>query len=98
MRPRTFLGDRQFQEERRAVAAVGDDPDAAVHPRDQLAGDVEAPPRSPDSPREVGGEPEELLEDPVLLGGRDAQPLVADAESDAAAAAADLQLDSPAVR
>src|SRR3954468_3677031 len=98
MRSRTCLGDRQFQEERGAVAAVGDDPDAAVHPRDQLAGDVEAQPGSSDSAREVGVEPEELLEDTVLLGGRDAQPLVAEAESDAPAAAADLQLDSPAVR
>ena len=82
---------------RQCVAAVGDDPDPPRHPRHELAGDVEAEAGAADAAREVRVEPEELLEDPILLCGRDAEPLVADPEPDAAAAAADLDLDTPAV-
>src|SRR6185437_1002345 len=45
-------GDRQLEEERRAAASVRDDPDAAVHARHELAGDVEPEARAADAPRE----------------------------------------------
>lgn len=86
-------GDRQLQEERGAGAAVGVDPDAAVHPRHELPRDVEAEARPAHPARQVRVEAEELLEDPVLLCGRNAEPLVGDAEPDATATAADLDLD-----
>src|SRR4029077_8096115 len=88
---------RKLEEERRAGAAVGDDPDAAVHPRYELAGDVETEAGAADPARQVRVEAEELLEDTVLLGGRHAEALVADSEPDAAAAAAYLDLDLSAV-
>src|SRR5262245_11435375 len=94
---RTRSGDRQLEEERRAAAAVGDDPDATVHPRHERAGDVEAESRAADPPGQVRVEAEELLEDPVLLGGRDAEPLVIDTEPDAPATAGDLHVDPAAV-
>ena len=74
--------------ERRARALVGLDPDAAVHAAHQLAADVEAEPGAADAAGEVRVEAEELLEDAAVLGGRDAEPLVADEEADAPSPAA----------
>ena len=75
------LGGRQFDDEGRAAAeARGLDPDAAVHPTNELATDVEAEPGAADSAGHVRIEPVELLEDAALLGRRDAEAFVGDHE------------------
>src|SRR4051812_15705851 len=78
-----WLRHRQLHEEAGPALPVGGDPDPPVHAVHELAADVEPEPRSADAAREVRVEPEELLEDPAVLGRRDAEPLVLDPETDA---------------
>ena len=75
--------ERQLERERRAAAGLRLDADPAAHPPDELARDVEAEAGAADTAREVRVEPEELLEDPLLLGGRDPETAVAHREADA---------------
>src|SRR5512132_2578326 len=69
-------GERQLDEEGRTDALGRLDPDGAAHPPDQLAADVEAETRAADGAGHVR-EAVELLEDPLLLGLRNADPFVA---------------------
>src|SRR5665811_759576 len=64
---------RDLDEERRAVAAFRLHPDAPVHAAHELPADVEAEARAADAPGHVGIEAVELLEDPALLDGGNAQ-------------------------
>src|SRR3954447_16244413 len=73
-------GERQLERELRAPAGLGVDPDPALHALDELAGDVEAETGAADALRHVRVEPVELVEDPVVLLGRDPEALVGDAE------------------
>src|SRR5581483_3540637 len=91
--PHRLSGDRELQQERRSRAAVRIDPDSSVHARHELAGDVEPEPGAADAAGQVRVEAKELLEDPVLLGGRDAEALIGHAEPDASPAPGDLDLD-----
>ena len=81
---RSLACDRQLDRERRAAPPVGGDPDPAVHAVHELAADVEAEAGAADAAGQVRVEPEELLEDSRLLGRRDAETLVFDAEADPA--------------
>ena len=76
-------GERQLEREGRAARPAPTRPDPAAHAADDLAADVEAEAGAADAAREVRVEAEELLEDPLVLGGRDAEPAVADGEADA---------------
>ena len=77
--------NRELDRGSRATTAVRGDPDAAVHAMHELAADVEAEACSADAAGQVRVEAEELLEDPRLLGRRDAEALVDDAEPDVVA-------------
>ena len=68
------VGGGQLDDERRALAERGLDPDLPVHPPHQLPADVEAEPGAADAARHPGVEPVELLEDPPVLAGGDAEP------------------------
>src|SRR5262245_16756967 len=70
--------ERELGDERRPARAARLDPDPAAHPVEELTADVEAEARAADTAREVGVEAIELLEDPHVLGGRDAETLVPD--------------------
>src|SRR4029079_11582894 len=91
-------GERQLDRERGGSPTVGDDPDPAVHALDELAADVEAEAGAPDAAREVGVEPEELLEDARLLPGRDPEALVLDADPGAVSRLAQQDPHAAAVR
>src|SRR4051794_24630970 len=54
-------GERELEAESGALAALGFDPDAAVHPLHELAADVEAEAGAADAVRHVGVEPVELV-------------------------------------
>src|SRR5262249_42810579 len=75
------LGQRQLEGERCALVRIGLDPDPAVHRLNELPADVEPQTASSDAAPMVRIESIELLEDPLLLAERDAQPLVADGEA-----------------
>ena len=78
--------------------AIGLDPDPAAHPAHDLAADVEAEARAADAAREIRVEAIELLEDPLVLGGRDSESPVADGESHTPLDRLQLELDPAAVR
>src|SRR5689334_1249046 len=61
----------QLERERGALVGLRLDPDVAVHRPHQLAADVEAEARPADPAPVVGIEAVELVEDPLLLAGRD---------------------------
>src|SRR5207253_8404104 len=86
--------DRELEHERRSLARVGVDPDPAPHRADELAADVEPEATSPDAAPMVRIEAIELLEDPLLLAERDAEPLVADGKARVAAVGLDTELRS----
>ena len=65
---------------------------------DELAADVEAEAGAADAAGQVGVEPEELLEDPGLLGGWDAEATVADADPYTVARPQKGHANVPAVR
>src|SRR5437588_9646417 len=92
------LGDRKLDEERRALAVVALDPDAAFEAAHQLAADVEAEARAADAARHVRVEAIELLEDAPALGDRDAEALVRDRPADAALSLRHLDRDGAAFR
>src|SRR5207244_9151625 len=82
LRLRGRLGScRNLHVEDRAAAAVGLDPDPPVHAANEFARDVEPQAGAADSAGHVGVEPVELLEDPALLGGWNAEPFVGDGEA-----------------
>ena len=91
-------GEGELERERRATARLGLDAHAPTHPAHDLAGDVEAEPRTAHPAGEVRVDAEELLEDPLVLGGRDSEPAIADGEAGVSVLGLDLQLDSPAAR
>src|SRR6266536_3945517 len=100
-RPRLPLvcSDRKLDRERRALALARLEPDATVHPSDQLARDVEAEARAADAARELRVEAVELLEDPLLLGRRHAEPTIANLEADHRVAPAHDHVDcAPVMR
>src|SRR3954452_4382415 len=89
---RTLLAGGELNRERRHVRARLDC-DRAVHPRHELAADVEAEAGPADAAAHVRVEADELLEDPLLLAVRDARPAVADGEGHAGAARLDMERD-----
>src|SRR5438067_13536627 len=94
---RDDLRGLELEKERRALVAVRLDPDATAHAADQLLADVEAeagPSHAPDHLR-VGAV--ELLEDPVLVLGRNPKPLVLHGEANGAVVLVDLDLDVAAL-
>src|SRR5215211_3896876 len=76
-RSRRCGGKRQLDKECRADSLTRFDPDRPPHPSDQLAADVEAETGAGDCDAHVR-EAVESLEDPLLLGLRNANALVAD--------------------
>src|SRR5919198_4140169 len=88
---------RELEEEGRALAFGGRDPDAHVHPLHELAADVEPEPGASYPAGQVRVESVELLEDPPLLVERDADPLVTYGEADAPLLRLDADLDRAAV-
>jgi hypothetical protein len=88
---------RQLEGERRAAARLRRDPDPTSHPPDELTADVEPETGSTHARRLVGIEPMELLEDPLLLRGRNAPTLVTDAEAHVPVRAVEPYLDQAAV-
>src|SRR6266487_1662240 len=89
---------RNLHVEDGALPAVRLDPDPPVHASDELAGDVEAQAGATDPAGHVRVEPVELLEDPALLGGWDAEPLVGDGETHIIAGGLQAEVDVPARR
>src|SRR6185295_6407799 len=87
-----LLGAREWQlgHEGRAAASARLDPDAAAHPREQLAADVEAEAGAADSPGQVGVEAVELLEDPAVFRRRHSEAVVVHGEAHARAFQRDL--------
>src|SRR5205823_11252139 len=75
-------GGRDLHEEDGAPHLVRLDPDPAVDPADELPGDVEAESRAADPADHVRVESIELLEDAVLLCGRNTEPVVGDHKAD----------------
>src|ERR671915_1780104 len=90
-------GARQLEEERRAASLALLDPDAAAHPADELAADVQAQPRAADAAEHLRVEAVELLEDARQLLGRDAEALVQHAETHHAVGRLRAELDPAAV-
>src|SRR5204863_5309934 len=88
---------RDLDVEGRAGLALRLDPDTAVDPADELPADVEAETGAADAAGHVGVEAVELLEDPALLGRRDAQAVIGDGEADVALARLDGHGDRAAV-
>src|SRR5688572_1739414 len=82
----------------RAFPRLGLDPDAALHPFDQLARDVQPEPGPPDAAGESRIEPVELLEDPLLLVLRDAEPPVRDRKANTPIVLAEGDLDTASPR
>src|SRR6187551_2020988 len=95
--PLVLFGKRQLERERRTAAAIGLDPDPAAHPAHDLAADVEAQARAADPAREIRVEAIELLEDPLVLGGRDSESPVPDGEAHTPFERLQLELDPAAV-
>ena len=89
--------NRQIDDEDRALSLLRADREAASHPANELAADVEAEPGAADAARELGIDAVELAEDPPLLEGRDADPFVADSDANAAIARRDRELDPAAL-
>src|SRR5688500_13615876 len=77
------LRGAELEHEDRAATLVGVDPDAAAHGRDEALGEEEAQTGLPGADRPGGRVAAvELAEDPLLLGVRDPDPLVLDADLD----------------
>src|SRR5439155_12087721 len=91
------LSGPQLHAERGACALARDDPDRAVHQPHELAADVEPETGAAHAAGQIRVEAVELLEDPALLGERDAEPLVAHGDT-YAVAPGDGHLDATAVR
>src|SRR5215204_3080747 len=72
------LGARELEVKRRALTGLGTDADAAAHPADELAADVQPQPGAARDLSLVWVRAVELLEDRPLLGRRDSDPLVLD--------------------
>src|SRR5437868_7469701 len=90
---------RQRHRERRAGPPAGAHGEHPAHLLDDLARDVQAEPGAADAAGHLGVEPIELLEDPCLLGGRDAEALVLDVDAHAVWPVDDAHLDlAPAGR
>src|ERR1041384_96201 len=89
-----YVGARQFDDERRAGARLRVDVQAAPHPLNQLPGDVEAQAGASGRAGQLGARAVELLEDPLLLGERDAGPGVGDQDADGAVGRLDANADS----
>ena len=88
----------QFDREGRARADAGRrHPDAAVHAPHELAADVEAEPGAADAAVHIRVEAIELVEDPALLGDRDAKPLVVHREANLSPDGRDRDGDRSAV-
>src|SRR6266550_5308995 len=97
--PRFGLGSRRnLHVEDGALRAVRLDPDSPMHAPDELARDVEAQTGASDPPGHVRVEPVELLEDPALLRGWDAEPLIGDGEAHVLAGSLKADVDVPARR
>src|SRR5204862_4872944 len=88
---------RQFDGKSRPFAGPGAHGHPPAHPRDELARDVEAQAAAADTARERRIEAVELLEDPILLAGRDSEPAVAHGERHEARRAAELHRHLSAV-
>src|SRR6266542_7130778 len=86
-------GRRQLEQEGRALVVLRLDPDAAAHSADQLLADVEPEPGAPHAAHHVRVDAVELLEDPLLLLGRDSEALVANVEADVRASWLRADLD-----
>ena len=91
-------GERKLHDEGRALAFFRADGEPTIHPADELAADVEAEPRPADAARELGIDPVELAEDPLLLPVGDAEALVRDREPEVRGVRLDADLDRAAVR
>src|SRR5919201_940336 len=88
----------ELEREGRALPRLRLDRDPAVHPLNELATDVQAEPAAADAVGLRRVEPVELLEDPLVLVGRDADPLVGDRDRDDALARGDAHLGVAALR
>src|SRR5262249_29867093 len=91
------LGGGQVDDEDRAARLAAFDPDLALHLADELPADVQAEPGAADATRQLRVEAVELLEDPLPLARWDADPLVADAGTDAVVDTLHRDLDPPTV-
>src|SRR4029077_17147084 len=91
------LGGRQLEDEHRALAPVRLGPDASAHAVDQLSTDVEAETGPAHPAGHLGVGAVELLEDLLLVLGRNPEPLVPDVEAEKAVALLDADLDAAAV-
>src|SRR4051812_33362826 len=89
---------RQCDAERRAFARRRFNRERSVQPVDDLAADVEAEPGATDAAAHLGIEPVELLEDPLLLRGRDPDSLVDDVDLRGVIRARDEDVDASAFR
>src|SRR5207253_2453781 len=97
-RLRVPLGQGDLDDEGRAGVVVRLDPDAPVHPADELAADVEPEPGAADSAGHVRIEAVELLEDPRPLRVGNSQARVADDEAHRLRVGLQRDLDPTAVR
>src|SRR6266542_4376721 len=91
-------GDGKLGDEGRATCSARLDPDATAHALEQLAADVQAEAGAADAAGQIGVEAIELLEDAAMLGGWNAQALVADREPQARPIDLDLHYHAAAVR
>src|SRR6266536_1508872 len=89
-----YVGPRQLDHERRAGARRRADVEPTAHALHELARDVEAEPGASLGPRQLRPGAVELLEDPLLLGERDAGAGVGDEDEDGAV----VRLDADAHR
>ena len=91
-------GERQLDEECRTNSLARFDPDAASHASDEFPADVEAEAGAADSPGHVRVEAVELLEDPLLLGLRNTDALVADRYAKVSSTLLEPDLDTAGAR